>query len=398
MAKRAILALSISNKNMKSQKLQPLAALRHLRIRGVVAIVGLAAVGLTIIPVVRAATTQDLQKQIDNLSSQNDKKSDKVSDLQLQANNYQDAIDKLQGEIGAIQGAIAGSEAKQASLQQQIDTDQKKLDHEKKVLGEDLKAMYVDGDMSTVEMLATSKNLSDFVDAETYRGAVQSKIQNTMNEIATLQNQLKDQQEQVQQLLATQHQQEDRLSSDQATREHLLAMNKSQQDSYNKQIASNKKKINALQAEQARINAASSRTFATAGPSGGRGGNCDIGMGNGGYPLSWCNAGLDSLTVAGGFPNRECTSFAYWYFTTVEGKNLSVYGNAKDWVDTSSRPVSNTPHVGDIFVHTAGEFGHVGIVTGIDGGWVQTMSMNDGYDGNFYNNREYPISELYYIH
>ncbi len=179
----------------------------------------------------------------------------------------------------------------------------------------------------------------------------------------------------------------------------MLSYNEGQQNTYNAQIKSNSKKISALEAEQARINAASSRTESGyVGPSGGHGGACDIGMGNGGYPLAWCNAGLDAVLTSGGFPSRECTSFAYWYFTSMEGKSLSVSGNAKDWVYTSSRPVTQTPHVGDIFVHTAGYYGHVGIVVGISGGWVQTISMNDDYGGHYYNNREYPVSSLYYIH
>jgi surface antigen len=256
--------------------------------------------------------------------------------------------------------------------------------------------------MSTIEMLATSKDLSDYLDKQQYSEAVQNKIQDTLNQIIDLQNKLRSQKNEVDQLLQTQQDQQSQLDSDRAQKDHLLSMNQNQQSEYNQQIKHNQKKINQLEAEQAAINAASSRTvaggFAIPGASNGHGGACDIGHGNGGYPMVWCNADQDSLTTSGGFPNRECTSFAYWYFTSVEGKSLYVTGNAKDWYYTSNRPVTGTPHVGDIFVHTAGPYGHVGIVVGISGGYVQTISMNDDYYGHFYNTREYPISELYYIH
>lgn len=341
---------------------------------------------------------QSLQDQINALNAQNSQKKQSVDDLQLQASSYQDAINKLEQQIGGIENALAASTAQQAKLKLQIIEDKHKIEVQKGYLSEDIRTMYVDGQLSTIEELATSKNLSDYVDKEEYRTAIQNKVDATIKEITALQEQLQAKKQQVDQLVSTQQQQQSKLDSDRAQKAQLLGYNQSQQNNYNSQIKSNSKKISALEAEQARINAASSRTGSYVGPSGGSGGACDNGHGNGGYPLAWCNAGLDAVLTSGGFPSRECTSFAYWYFTSMEGKSLSVSGNAKDWVYTSNRPVTQTPHVGDIFVHTAGYYGHVGIVVGISGDWVQTISMNDDYGGHYYNTREYPVSSLYYIH
>jgi peptidoglycan hydrolase CwlO-like protein len=357
------------------------------------------AFGVLLLVATPLAYASNLQQQIDHLSAENSHKQQNVDDLQLQAGSYQDAINKLQGQIGAIEGALSASTAEQANLQRQIEADKQEIKVKKASLADDVKTMYVDGQMSTIEELASSKNLSDYVDKEEYRTTVQNQLNAKIKEVADLQAKLESQKQEIDQLVATQQQQQAKLDSDKQQQANLLGYNQSQQSAYNAQIKSNNRKINALQAEQARINAASSRTDGGYyGPSGGSGGACDNGHGNGGYPMSWCNAGQDSVVTAGGFPNRECTSFAYWYFTSMEGKSLSVSGNAKDWIYTSSRPVTHTPHVGDIFVHTAGAFGHVGIVVGVSGGWVQTISMNDDYYGHYYNNREYPISSLYYIH
>ncbi len=356
-------------------------------------------VGVLFIAATPLVYAQSLQDQINALDAQNNQKQQSVSDLQLQATSYQDAINKLQTQIGSIENALSASKAQQAHLQQQIDIDKHEIAVKKASLAEDVKTMYVDGQMSTIEELATSKNLSDYVDKEEYRTSVQNQLNDKIKEVAALQAKLESQKQEVDLLVNTQQQQQAKLDSDNQEQTKLLGYNQNQQSNYNAQIKSNSKKITALEAEQAAINAASSRADSGYyGPSGGHGGACDKGMGNGGYPMSWCNASQDSVAAAGGFPNRECTSFAYWYFTSMEGKSLSVSGNAKDWVYTSSRPVSHTPHVGDIFVHTAGTFGHVGIVVGVSGGWVQTISMNDDYYGHYYNNREYPTSSLYYIH
>ncbi len=177
-----------------------LKVVRNLKNAPVLVIAVLLVAGSVSVGVVHAS----IQSQIDALNAKDTQALGNLNDLQLQAKNYQDAIHKLEAEINAVQAAINASEAKQAQLQTQINLNQLKLNQQKKVLGEDLKSMYVGGQMTTVEMLATSKNLSDFVDAETYGSAVQNKIQNTLNQITALQNELRAQQSQVQQLLATQ--------------------------------------------------------------------------------------------------------------------------------------------------------------------------------------------------
>lgn len=376
---------------MPKQKVKPDSIYYKLRVLALLLALGGLIGGAAI------AHADTIQQQINDLSNKNNQKQQVVNDLQLQAGSYQDAITKLQQQIGAIEGALNASEAQQAQLKQQIASDQQQIDHKKQQLSAILKSMYVDGTPSTIEQLASSKSLSEYVDKEEYRTAVQNQLDAKIKEIAVLQAKLATQKQQVDQLVATQQQQQAKLDSDKQQQASLLGYNEGQQGQYNQQIQSNNSKISALEAEQARINAASSRTVSGIGPSGGSGGACDIGMGNGGYPMAWCNAGLDDVTTSGGFPSRECTSFAYWYFTSMEGKSLSVSGNAKDWVYTSSRPVTQTPHVGDIFVNTAGTYGHTGIVASIDGGWVRTISMNDDWHGDFYNNREYPINSLYYI-
>lgn len=382
---------------------------RKLKTAPVLIIAILVIAGGSSITIVRAASIQD---QIDSLNAQTSQKENEVSSLQLQAKSYQDAIQKLQKQISAIQSAIAASEAQQNELQKQIDADQLKINAQKKVLGEDLKAMYVGGQLTTVEMLATSKNLSDFVDAETYDSAVQGKIQDTLDQITKLQNKLESQKTQVQQLLDTQQAQQNQLAGDRAQQNQLLSYNQNQQSAYNNQIKANQSKLSALEAQQAAINAQYAQSVYVR-PSGGSGGNCDIDQGNGGYPLAWCNPAKDSIYDSNGILNRECTSFAYWYFTSVEGKSLRVSGDAGDWWATANRPVDHTPQVGAIGVEPRNQpphfspFGHVMIVlalpnsnyqgTSVPSGDVLVMSMNEDEQGDFMYNL-WPANTLYYIH
>jgi peptidoglycan hydrolase CwlO-like protein len=403
---------------MKNYSSRMAKIIRVLRAPAVLVIISCFVLGAA--PFVHA---DSLQQQIDSLNAQNAQADSSLSGLSLQASSYQDAINKLQDQIGAIQGAINANEAQQASLQQQIQADEDKITQQKQLLSQDIEAMYVNGQMTTIEMLATSSNLSSFVDAETYRGAVQAKLQGLLTQIAQLEDQQESQKTQLQQTLTTQQAQQGQLTSDQSQQTQLLAMNQTQQASYNQQIQANNAQISSLRAQQAAANA-SVAGVVNLPASGGSGGACDIGQGNGGYPMPWCNAPQDTIsTLPGdGGDNRECTSFAYWYFVTQEGQSsFRASGNAGWWWETSNYPVTtwnSSVKVGALGIEPSsstpapvpslhgGYYGHVMVVKALPGqtyqgytvpdGDVLVASMNEDEAGHFMYNT-WPVDYLMFI-
>lgn len=166
--------------------------------------------------------------------------------------------------------------------------------------------------------------------------------------------------------------------------------------------------INKLRAQQAAIiesgtkaaltsTQASAVTTTSAVVTSGTGGACDSGDGNGGYPMAWCNASMDTVATLSFNDdpiNRECTSYADWYFTTVEGHtSFQAWGNAKYWATSSNYPTHAVPTVGAIAVETAGAYGHVAIVQALPGqaydgqtvpsGYVLVSEMNYDWHGHF---------------
>lgn len=129
----------------------------------------------------------------------------------------------------------------------------------------------------------------------------------------------------------------------------------------------------------------------------GYGGACDNGFGNGGYPMEWCDAPMDTLRAKAGSSsriNRECTSYAYWYFTEILGHyDFQVWGNANRWATASNYPVHAKPVVNSIAVETTGVYGHVAIVHALPGqiydgkkvpkGYLLVSEMNYDWQGHF---------------
>jgi surface antigen len=99
------------------------------------------------------------------------------------------------------------------------------------------------------------------------------------------------------------------------------------------------------------------------------------GGGTGGYP--WANASPNGVDPWG-FYNRQCTSFAAWYWNNVEGKawynTRPGSGSAWNWpamAGDQGYGVYSSPRVGDIVSWPAGgllgSYGHVAIVTQVHG-------------------------------
>jgi surface antigen/peptidoglycan hydrolase CwlO-like protein len=317
-------------------------------------------------------------EQIRQLQSQNDANRAASNSLAEQAESYQDAINKLDGEINGLQQAIVTTQKKSDELQVQIDANQKELDHQKFVLGQNIKAMYIEGQISTLEILASSKNLSEFVDKEQYRISVQNKVKDTVDKITALKLELESQQRTLQGLLADLEKQKADLATARDQQSQLLSFTEGQKAEYDRAIKSNNVKISELRRQQAIANAA---LFG-----GGeiiQNSRCDI------YPQGWCNAPMDSIVDTWGMYNRECVSWTA-YRVAVSGRYMPYWGgrgNANRWDDNARAagiPVDGNPRVGDVAISNSGYYGHSMYVEAVhDDGTIAVSQFNHNWGGTY---------------
>jgi peptidoglycan DL-endopeptidase CwlO len=346
-------------------------------------------------PVVHADVFDEQIAQLQNLNSQS---RSVLGQLQSEAASYQDVINKLQLQINALQALINDNLAKQASLQQQINQNEQELDRQRKFLGEDIKTMYVDGEPSTIEMLATSKNLSDFVDKEEYRTAVQQKIQDTLKKIYELQKQLNQQKAEIDALLKSQQAQQADLDNSRGQQAALLSFNQGQQSQYNQQIAANQAKIGDLRKQQAILNSRYNIGSMRGDPN------------NGGYPSVWANAAQDSMIDSWGMFNRECVSYAAFmvhqqYLAGKTDRDMPYWGgigNANQWDDDARSmgiPVDSNPTAGSIAISNAGFYGHAMYVAAVssDKQSIYVQQYNAQLNGQYSEGWRYTTG-LVFIH
>jgi peptidoglycan DL-endopeptidase CwlO len=346
-----------------------------------------------------SAKADRFDDQINALNTQNAQNRAAANLLQLQANSYQDAINKLQTQINAVRAAIAANEAKQAEIKQQIVEAEAELAKQKKLLGENIKQMYLEGDMSTLEMLASSKDLSDFVDKQQYRTAVQGKIKSTLDKITALKAQLKAQEAEVAKLLQDQEAQRSQLAADQAQQNQLLAATAAEKASLDASIRSNSSKISELRKQQAAENA---RFIGSAGMGPACGGGYP-GTANSQWGVWGCNYPLDYNVDNWGMYNRECVSYTA-FKVAASGRHMPYwggYGNANQWDDNaraSGIPVDSNPRPGDVAVSNSGYYGHVMYVEYVyDDGRILVSQYNADWTGRYSEAVIWP-GNLVFIH
>jgi surface antigen len=342
-------------------------------------------------PYVRADQFDD---QINALNGQNAVAQSSLDTLLSQASSYQDAINQLQSQINAVQAAIAANQAQQADLQAQIIQQQQEIDKQKAILGNDIKTSYVSGQLTPVEALATSSNLSDYIDKQEAYALVQDTIQKTMAQIQTLQHSLQVKKAEVDQLLADENAQNDQLGASQAKQNELLAYNQGQQDTFNSQISANSSKIADLRRQQILANSRFSAGAVGSGPTCG-----------GGYPARWCEVAQDSVFDSWGMYNRECVSYTA-FKVAASGRYMPAFGwasrgNANQWPAAATDagiPEDGNPRAGDVAISMRGFYGHAMYVDSVNSdGSINISQYNVNLDGRYSTNTVNP-SGLIFIH
>ena len=342
--------------------------------------------------VTNVANADRFDEQINALNQQTVQTQQQDQLAENEAANLQAVIGRIQGEITAIEQQIGASQAKRDETVNKITESEAKIVELKKTLGEIIKQMYTEGSMSTVEMLATSNDLSHYIDQQEYRTSVQNKVQQTTQQVTALQAQLKTDKANLDKMIADQQAMQTQLDSQRSEQNRLLALNQDQQAQYEQNIQNNNAKISDLRRQQVAANArfTSGSTVKKNIPDAT------------GYP--WANAPFpNELPDPWGMYQRQCVSYTAWK-VSKNGKHMPYWGgrgNANQWDDNARAagiPVDSNPRVGDIAVSNSGYYGHVMYVEAVyDDGTIYISQYNAGWDGK-YSEARISKGSLVFIH
>lgn len=206
---------------------------------------------------------QQLQQEINQVQQDSQSKREMQGLLGIEASSLIDAINKLQAQIDASQARINQLQGDINVLNQQIAAAEAELARQKELLRINIRAMYLESDISTFEMLMSSRDLSEFVDREQYRISVKNKIKSTLDTINQLKQDLDTKRKTVQATLDEQQALRDQLASQRAEKDRVLALNQDQQNQLESQIRANSGRLAELKRKQAEAEAALARSLSS---------------------------------------------------------------------------------------------------------------------------------------
>jgi len=311
-----------------------------------------------------------LQAQIEQFNAQ-------AAALGRERNTYENKLAMLSAEKAQIQAQIDLNEAKINQLTGDIKKSEAQIAANKDALGDTLADLYVDDNISAIEMLASSNNISDYVDKQTYREAIQDELSSTIATIKTLKKQLEEQKVGVERALADQKGAREVLAQKEAEQQQLIAAVAGQEQAYQSLSAQTK-------AEKDRVQAAQQAAIAAAIRAAGGGGAAVAGDPNkGGYPANLANSDYYNPVVdPWGMYSRQCVSYTAWKVYQKNGymPYWSARANANQWPGNARAagiPVSTVPRAGSVGVIMAGAYGHVV--------WVESVNGNGTINVSQYN-------------
>lgn len=350
-----------------------------------------------------------------------DEYDDKINALQQEISNFKVETDRLNGEAATLQNALAQINSEKAAIQTQIDLSQAKYDKlvvqiaetEKKIadnqdaLGTTIANLYVDDKISPIEMIASSSNISEFLDKQEYRNSVRDELTATISKIKDLKKTLNTQKTDVEKVLADQKEQRSSLTAKQNEQQTLLDKTKGDEASYQQMIGNNQAAIAEAKATQALMNARFNSS----------GGYSLIDTGSmSGYPWNesncqmsgyWSMGGADGKGGDGrGYGCRQCTSYVAWKIATVTGKYYS-WGNAVNFTSSAVAAgyTEGAAQAGSIAVMdpaTSGASeGHVAWVEAVSGNTVTVSQYNYDYGAGYgmYSMMNLSVSAFdHYVH
>ncbi len=272
-------------------------------------------------------TQQEYQTQVDQLDAQIAAANENISQLSQQKKTLNSEISVLDAQIDSIQLKIN-------VFQQQIDltTSQINLTNEqisqaeidltkqKELMNEYLRTMYIEGQTSTIELIAKSKNFSDFVDQSEYLGSIQEKVQETAINIIKLKSDLGIKKKEIEtekskneQLKSEQVIAQNGIQSQKNTKDQLVNITNGQEANYQASVKDAQKKEAQVWADYQRsIQSSPSNGGSTYTGGGGNGylmmpvqGYISQGYGKTDYTQYQNNDGSWGCTYGGYYPNCE---------------------------------------------------------------------------------------------
>jgi surface antigen len=330
--------------------------------------------------------------RLSELRAEEERIKQEVAKLKEKVKGYEEEAARLAGEAVTVANEVARLRAEENKLAAEIELNQKEHDrlaeeielNEKKIqenkdaLSAILLESYNSKNVSFIERLASSRDLSSFVAKEAQLGNIGDVLAGTVKEIETLKAELEEQRTELARVLADLDSRKADMEGKRGEQQRILAETKGKESDFKNMKADADSQRATLEDQQQKILA---EIYALNNASGVTPGDPN----KGGYPYSAeCpRAKLNGKQYGDkwGMYICECVSYVAWRVHSAYG-NMPYWGgkgNANQWLANAKNagiPTGTTPKVGSVGVTNSGTWGHVVWVHAVNGNRVYVSQYN----------------------
>ncbi|MEX0932223.1 MAG: peptidoglycan DD-metalloendopeptidase family protein [Candidatus Saccharimonadales bacterium] len=211
-------------------------------------IVAVSVVMLMFPVVATAQSSSDIRNEINELDRRINESEEVLHELEEQVNTLENRLRSLRTEIEALDIQIRKTKLEITQTKQQLAETEQKLERKKQILAENVRELYKRGDVSTIEILASSNSFSDFVNRQQYLETVKTSVQEAAQAMVVLQGQLEEKEVELQSFLEKQSGQQKLLESKRTEQQRLLDQTRGQEALYQQQVEADRQARVAAQA------------------------------------------------------------------------------------------------------------------------------------------------------
>ena len=196
-----------------------------------------------------AQTEAELREKTEDIEAQ-------IEDSEAILNGLEDKIDTLENRLTALRTEITIAEQQIALTQANIDRltvslaeAEAELVRQNNVLAENLRTLYIEGDVTTIQLLFAAENFGEFFEEQQYLESLKASVQDSTERVAVLRDNIETEKLQQEDLQAQQQANRTVLNGRKTEQQQLLDQTKGQEEVYSELVDNLREELFAAQEE-----------------------------------------------------------------------------------------------------------------------------------------------------
>lgn len=196
-----------------------------------------------------AVTEAELRAKTQALEDKIKKNKEILEEKENQVDTLENKVNALQAEINIASDKIEVTAIKIRDLKRKLKQATEELERQKAILSENLRTLYIEGDVSTLELIFSAENFGEFFQEQQYLERLKISVQDSADKIKALKERIESEKKKQEKLQSQQKAQRNLLASKRNEQQQLLNKTRGEEHAYQNLVANLRDQLHEAQKE-----------------------------------------------------------------------------------------------------------------------------------------------------